>query len=77
MLTLIRKLFDKILFDDKAVARWLRGTLLGFAGTGLAFSEQLAAVLPGSVAAEKIKVAAVVAGFVAGMVTAGDKNPKA
>ena len=75
MLKLFKIFFDKLLFDDKAAARWLRGGLLGFAGSGMVFAEQLSTIIPGNPAIEKIKIAAVISVFLGGMVTAGDKNP--
>lgn len=78
MIPLLKRIVHALLWDELAAVRWLRGALLMFAAGGVAFADQLAAVLgeggsPGTVRA--IKIAALVAGFLGGAVTAGQRNP--
>lgn len=63
------------LFDPLAFVRWMRGLMLAVAAGGVAFADQLAALVgaPGWVKA--IKIAAIVCGFIAGSITAGERNP--
>ena len=78
MIPLVRHLVDQILHDELAVRRWGRTVLMTIGGSGIAFADQLAAVLgdgsPGTIKA--IKVIAVVSAGLALMVTAGEKNPR-
>lgn len=76
MIPLIRRIFHALLWDELAARRWLRGGLLGFATGGLAFADQLAAIVAAPGAVKSIKVAAVVCAFVGAMVNLGEKNPK-
>ena len=74
---LLRKVFDKFLNDEMAVRRWGRAALGAFATGGLAFGEQLAQLVEAPGAVKLIKLAAVVAGFLALAVNLGEPNPKA
>jgi len=81
VIPLIKRVFRAFLFDELAAVRWLRGATLAFAAGGLAFADQLASVIapdgapePGVVRA--IKIAAVICGFLAGAITAGERNAK-
>ena len=74
MFPLVKSVFHAFFFDPLAFTRWCRGALLAVAGSGFAFSEQLAALVSMPKAVTAIKIAAVVAGFIAGSITAGEKN---
>lgn len=77
MIPLIQRIVHALLYDEMAARRWLRGGLFGFATGGLAFADQLAAIVSSPGAVKGIKVAAVVSGFVAAMINLGEKNQKA
>lgn len=79
MLPLIRKLLHSFFFDERAARRWLRGGLLAFAGGGLAFADQLSGLVGAPGAVKGIKIASVVAGFIAGAMqsSAARTRPKA
>lgn len=70
----VRKLLQKALDDELAAKRWSRGLLLALSGSGLAFADQLADIIEAPGIIKAVKVAAVVAGFLAGAITAGEKN---
>jgi hypothetical protein len=75
MIPLLKRLWYAVRYDELAVRRWGRALLMGLAGGGIAFADQLAAVLEAPGAVKAIKAAAVGAGFVALMINAGDRNP--
>jgi hypothetical protein len=78
MIPLLKGILHALLWDELAAVRWLRGALLMFAAGGVAFADQLAAVLGEAGSAgtiRAIKIAALIAGFVGGAVTAGQRNP--
>jgi hypothetical protein len=77
MIPLLKKLVYSLLWDELAAIRWLRGTLMTFAAGGIAFADQLADVLGMPTAVKVVKVTAIVCGFLAGAITAGQKNPVA
>lgn len=74
MIPMFRRLWYRLRYDELAVQRWSRALLMGLATGGIAFGDQLAAVLGSEV--KSIKIAAVIAGFLSLMVTAGEKNEK-
>lgn len=77
MIPLIKRLINSLLFDELAAIRWIRGFLLALAGSGAAFGDQLADVLGVPEIGSWIKGASIVAGFIGGAITAGERNPKA
>jgi hypothetical protein len=77
MITLIKHMFAKLLYDELAVRRWLRAGLL-FAGTaGVAFADQLAALVQDEGLARYLKIGGIVCAAAGGAVTAGEKNVRA
>ena len=76
MIPFFKKFVQAFLFDDLAFIRWARGAMLGFAAGGIAFGDQLAGIIGAPGAVKAIKITAVCCGFVAGAITAGQKNPK-
>jgi hypothetical protein len=74
MIPLLKKLIDVFLNDEVKVRRWLRACLMAFAGSGLAFADQMAGLLGNAGLTNKIKVAAVVAGFISVAINLGEKN---
>jgi hypothetical protein len=75
MIPLLQHLFHSFFFDELAFTRWLRGGCLAVAASGLAFADQLGALLAAPRIVLYVKVSAVVCGFVAGAITAGQRNP--
>jgi hypothetical protein len=73
MLPLIRKLVVAFFLDELAFRRWLRGGLLALAGGGMAFAGDLADLIGAPGAVKTIKVASVVAGFIAGAMQSSAK----
>lgn len=77
MIPLIKSIAHAFLWDELAFTRWARGTMLGVSACGVAFADSLAAIVgdgsPGLI--KTIKVASVVCGFLAGAITAGQRNP--
>lgn len=76
MITLLKKLWVKILYDEMAIARWGRGVLLWVAGMGisvLAYPIEVVQTWNLRDWGYRLVVAGVMGG--AGMVTAGQKNP--
>ena len=73
MIRLIKKLWNALLYDEVMVRRWGRALLMALATGGMGFSDQLAAVLGAPI--RWIKIAAVIAGFIAVAINLGDKNP--
>ena len=73
MIRLIKKLWNALLYDEVMVRRWGRALLMALATGGMGFSDQLAAVLGAPV--RWIKIAAVIAGFIAVAINLGEKNP--
>lgn len=74
MIPMFRKLWFKIRYDEVAVRRWGRALLMAFAGGGIAFADQLAAITGSD--GKWIRIAAVVAGFVSVAINLGEKNEK-
>lgn len=77
MIPLIKRLINSLLFDELAVTRWLRGLCLALAAGGVALGDQLADLIGAPEVGTWIKGAAIVAGFVGGAITAGERNPPA
>lgn len=75
MLPTLRKFLRSILYDEQAFIGWARGLILAIAAGGLAFAHELGDLLASPVLEQRIKVAAVLCGFVGGMIRAGDKTP--
>jgi hypothetical protein len=75
MIPMLKNLWSRLLHDESAFRRWTRAALMGIAAGGIAFADQLDALLDGSGGLIKtIKVASVVAGFVSLMISVGEKN---
>lgn len=74
MLPLLRSILHAFFQDELAFRRWARGLMLAFAGGGLAFAEQIASVIEAPGAVKKIKVASIVAGFIAGAMQSSAKK---
>jgi len=74
MIPLIKRLIRSFLFDEGAVTGWIRGAMLMFAASGIAFADQIAAVIDMPTSVKTIKLAAVICGFFAGAIRAGEKN---
>jgi len=75
MIPIIKKFFHDLLFDELAVRRWFRAAIMALAGSGMAWGDQLAAILGTPV--KSVKIAAVVAMALALTITAGEKNKEA
>lgn len=73
MLTWFARFKEMFLHDEVAFRRWTRALIMGLAGSGMTFSDQLAEILGAPV--KSIKVAAVVCMFISVMINLGDKNP--
>jgi hypothetical protein len=77
----MKKLFSDfwvtLMNDEVAVRRWGRSALMGIAGGGIAFGDQLAALVNSPGMVTKIKVASVVAGFLSLLINLGEKNAPA
>jgi len=74
MIPLIKRLVMAFLFDEGAVTGWIRGAILMFSATGIAFADQIASDIEMPGAAKTIKLVAVICGFFAGAIRAGEKN---
>lgn len=74
MIPLIKRLVRAFLFDEGAVTGWIRGATLMFSVSGLAFSNQIATELGWPGGATVVKWLAVICGFIAGAIRAGEKN---
>ena len=77
MIPLIKRLVRSFLFDEGAVTGWIRGAMLMFAASGIAFADQIAEVMDMPGAVKTIKLTAVICGFFAGAIRAGEKNAPA
>ena len=76
MIPLVKRLIHAFLFDEGAVIGWIRGMMMMFAASGIAFADQIASVVEGGPRLVKvIKLLAIVCGFIAGAIRAGEKNP--
>lgn len=75
MKPLFKNLISKLLNDELAVRRWTRAALMGIAAGGIAFGDQLAAILDYPHLVKAIKTIAVCASFLSLAITAGEKNP--
>lgn len=73
MIPLLKHVFIAFFLDELAFRRWLRGGMLAIAGSGLAFADQIGALLDAPGAVKGIKIAAVVAGFIAGAMQSSAK----
>jgi hypothetical protein len=74
-MTWLKNLWTRIKNDELKVARWTRAIFITFSTSGLAFADQLAAMLGNAAWVTYVRVAAVVAGFISLAITAGQKNP--
>jgi hypothetical protein len=77
MLPLIKRLIYAFFLDELAFRRWMRGGMLAFAGGGLAFADQIGALLNAPGAVKGVKIAAVVCGFIAGAMQSSAKKQDA
>lgn len=76
MIPLVRSIFHALLWDPMAVRRWLRGMAVSFAVGGVAFADQIAAVLGSPGAAKTVKIVALALAFIGGAISVGQQNPK-
>jgi hypothetical protein len=74
MITLVKKMFSKLLYDDMAVRRWARSALFFVGGGGIAFADQLSQLISSPEYVQRIKVLGVVCAALGGAVTAGQRN---
>lgn len=74
MLPLLAHLFRAFFMDELAFRRWVRGGMLAFAGSGYAFAEQIAKEISAPGAVVKIKLLAIVCGFIAGAIQSSAKK---
>jgi hypothetical protein len=74
MLPLLKHILYAFFLDELAFRRWMRGGMLALAGGGLAFADQIAALLGMPEAIRWIKIASIVAGFIAGAMQSSAKK---
>src|SRR6266540_1344494 len=76
MIPLVRSIVHAMLWDPLAVRRWLRGLAISFSLGGVAFADQVAAVLgtPGS--AKTVKIVALALAFIGASISIGQQNAK-
>jgi hypothetical protein len=74
MIPLLKDLWYRFRYDPLFVRRWGRAALMAVAGSGLAFGDQLAAVLDAPGAVKAVKIVAIVAGLLSVAITAGERN---
>ncbi len=74
MIPFFRRFLVAFFMDPLAFRRWMRGGMMAFAGSGYAFAEQIAKELAVPAAVTKIKVAAIVCGFIAGSIQSSAKK---
>ena len=74
MIPLFKRLVKAMLWDELAARRWMRGMLLACSAGGIAFADQLAALLEDPELVRTIKIVALVCGFLGGALTAGQLN---
>lgn len=77
MITFFQRIAIAFLWDELAFVRWMRGLMFTFAGGGVAFADQIADIFGAPGAVKAIKLVAVLCMFLAGSITAGERNPKA
>lgn len=75
MIPLVRSIIHALLWDAMAVRRWLRGLAISFSAGGVAFGDQLAAIVGRPGWATGIKLAAAALAFIGGAISVGEKNP--
>ena len=76
MITLFKRLYQKLLYDELAVRRWARSLMFSLCGIGVAFADQLSSLIESTDAVKTIKIVGVVCGALGGAITAGEKNKK-
>lgn len=76
MIPLIKRLIHTFLFNEGAVVGWIRGTMLTFAVSGVAFADQLSELIGAPGYVKTIKVVAIICGFIGGVIRAGEMNAK-
>ncbi len=76
MIPLVRSIVHAMLWDPMAVRRWLRGLAVSFSLGGVAFADQVAAVLGTPGAAKTVKVVALALAFVGASISVGQANAK-
>lgn len=76
MWPLLKTFFHELFFDEAAARRQFRSTMVTFAVSGIAFADQLAALVGLPSAVRVIKVLSCVCGFVGAATSVGEKNTK-
>lgn len=76
MLTLLKRLWRKLLYDEMAVRRWVRAGLMGLAAGGIGFADQMAGLIDAPGAVRTIKLVAAAAAFLSVSINLGDRNPR-
>jgi len=76
MIPLLRKLLHGFFFDERAARRWIRGGLMAFAASGVAFADQLGSALGSPTATKWVRVTAIIAGFAAGAIQSSAAKPR-
>jgi hypothetical protein len=74
MIPLIKRLLNSFLHDEGAVTGWIRGAMLTFGASGLAFADQIGAIIDAPKAVKFIKITSAVCFFIGGAIRAGEKN---
>jgi hypothetical protein len=77
MIPTLRKFWHDFLYSPERFTLWSRSALMALAGSGLAFASDLAGLGASPTVVQRVKVASVVAAFLASALKAGDKNPPA
>lgn len=73
MIPLARKLWYAVRYDELAVRRWSRGLVLTLSASAASFAPDITATPE---QARIVRIVGVVAALIAGMITAGEKNPE-
>ena len=77
MIPLLKQFWHDLAYSPEKATLWARSLLMALAGGGLAFAGDLAQLGFSPPAVQRVKVASVVAAFLASAMKAGDKNPSA
>lgn len=74
MIPLAKRIVRALLWDELSAIRWIRGGLVAISVGGATFASELAEIVDAPGIVRAIKIAALVCGFAAGSVTAGERN---